>query len=173
MYTTSSRGLIFSSTRKLVAHRPISHRGLVTSYKYPCRLALQHNNLVPPTINSTPRCSINIHRTLLNSKSAAAACAVVLRRNSSSRGRRKRISSASVPSDPAGDDDEFLPSPVNFDLASKIVGQESQMVTFELEPGQIIRVRTCVKILKILSRMPEYCIDNTVRSKRQQFQYKY
>lgn len=32
--------------------------------------------------------------------------------------------------------------PIDFDMASKIEGQESQMVSFELEPGQVIRVRT-------------------------------
>lgn len=31
--------------------------------------------------------------------------------------------------------------PIDFDMASKIDGQESQMVSFELEPGQVIRVR--------------------------------
>lgn len=34
-----------------------------------------------------------------------------------------------------------LAKPLDFDMASKVEGQESQMVTFELEPGQVIRVR--------------------------------
>lgn len=33
-----------------------------------------------------------------------------------------------------------LAKPLDFDMASKVEGQESQMVTFELEPGQVIRV---------------------------------
>eukprot|EP00903_Cladosiphon_okamuranus_P007927 g7652.t1 len=32
-----------------------------------------------------------------------------------------------------------LAKPLDFDMASKVEGQESQMVTFELEPGQVIR----------------------------------
>lgn len=31
--------------------------------------------------------------------------------------------------------------PLDFDMASRIEGQESQMVSFELEPGQVVRVR--------------------------------
>lgn len=42
---------------------------------------------------------------------------------------------------PAGQDHLALAKPLDFDMASKIDGQESQMVTFELEPGQVIRVR--------------------------------
>lgn len=40
-----------------------------------------------------------------------------------------------------GQDHLALAKPLDFDMASKIDGQESQMVTFELEPGQVIRVR--------------------------------
>ncbi|CAN0326482.1 unnamed protein product, partial [Scytosiphon promiscuus] len=32
-----------------------------------------------------------------------------------------------------------LAKPLDFDMASKVEGQESQMVTFELEPDQVIR----------------------------------
>lgn len=40
----------------------------------------------------------------------------------------------------AGSDHLALAKPLDFDVASKVDGQESQMVTFELEPGQVIRV---------------------------------
>ena len=39
--------------------------------------------------------------------------------------------------------------PIDFDMASRIDGQESQMVSFELEPGQVVRVRTRLTALLI------------------------
>lgn len=40
----------------------------------------------------------------------------------------------------ADEDHLALAKPLDFDMASKVEGQESQMVTFELQPGQAIRV---------------------------------
>lgn len=40
----------------------------------------------------------------------------------------------------ADQDHLALAKPLDFDMASKVEGQESQMVTFELDPGQVIRV---------------------------------
>lgn len=40
----------------------------------------------------------------------------------------------------SNEDHLALAKPLDFDMASKVEGQESQMVTFELQPGQVIRV---------------------------------
>lgn len=39
-----------------------------------------------------------------------------------------------------------LAKPLDFDVASKVDGQESQMVTFDLDPGQVIRVSKARKL---------------------------
>lgn len=70
----------------------------------------------------------------------------ILSRNSSS-GKLEPSTGAvdaSEPDSPTADaepDHLAHAKPIDFDMASKIEGQESQMVSFELEPGQVIRVR--------------------------------
>ena len=70
----------------------------------------------------------------------------VISRSSSSKPRSSDESGnlpQAAPSSPPLDGQEHLAlaKPLDFDMASKIDGQESQMVSFELEPGQVIRVR--------------------------------
>lgn len=67
-------------------------------------------------------------------------------RRSSSNSRNPKpstdLAAAATTNEPAVADDHLaLAKPLDFDMASKIDGQESQMVSFELEPGQVIRVR--------------------------------
>lgn len=77
-------------------------------------------------------------------RTAAAPVAVAIRRHSNS--QRPATSSNAVAgtaqSGVAGKQDDHLAvaKPLDFDMASQVDGQESQMVTFELEPGQVIRV---------------------------------
>ena len=53
----------------------------------------------------------------------------------------KQSSSSSLPRTAAGEG--ALPArPIDFDVASKIAGNESQIVTVELEPGQILRAES-------------------------------
>eukprot|EP00752_Nemacystus_decipiens_P012716 g11267.t1 len=67
----------------------------------------------------------------------------VVRRSSSSMPKPSGGSelSATGSSTPAAADQDHLAlaKPLDFDMASKVEGQESQMVTFELDPGQVIR----------------------------------
>ncbi|CAN0279015.1 unnamed protein product [Ascophyllum nodosum] len=68
----------------------------------------------------------------------------VISRSSSSKPRSSDESGnlpQAAPSSPplAGQEHLALAKPLDFDMASKIDGQESQMVSFELEPGQVIR----------------------------------
>ncbi|CAM9441274.1 unnamed protein product [Ectocarpus sp. 12 AP-2014] len=77
-----------------------------------------------------------------------AATTTVFSRKSSSSSRNNRRSSdgaevaatgVSNASAATEQDHLALAKPLDFDMASKVEGQESQMVTFELEPGQVIR----------------------------------
>lgn len=76
---------------------------------------------------------------------APTLTAVVCRRSSSSSKPKPSTGSdlaAGGSSAPAVADQDHLAlaKPLDFDMASKVEGQESQMVTFELNPGQVIRV---------------------------------
>ena len=72
-----------------------------------------------------------------------SATAVISRRSSS---KPKPSGDSDLPAGgsntPAVADQDHLAlaKPLDFDMASKVEGQESQMVTFELDPGQVIRV---------------------------------
>ncbi|CAM9304558.1 unnamed protein product, partial [Ectocarpus sp. 13 AM-2016] len=77
-----------------------------------------------------------------------ATTTTVFSRKSSSSSRNNRRSSdgaefaaTGVSNAPAATEQDHLAlaKPLDFDMASKVEGQESQMVTFELEPGQVIR----------------------------------
>lgn len=74
----------------------------------------------------------------------AASATAVLSRSSSSKPKPSGGSdiAAGGSSTPAVADEDHLAlaKPLDFDMASKVEGQESQMVTFELDPGQVIRV---------------------------------
>lgn len=63
-------------------------------------------------------------------------------RKSSNTALRSDLKDSSQPSAAVGVEGDHLSlaKPLDFDMASKVDGQESQMVTFELEPGQVIRV---------------------------------
>lgn len=73
-----------------------------------------------------------------------AAVAVFSRKSSSNpkSDRRSEIKVADGSDVPAVSEEDHLAlaKPLDFDMASKVEGQESQMVTFELQPGQVIRV---------------------------------
>lgn len=116
----TSRGLT-SSARRLATLRGGSKRGVVSRY--------------------FPASSTVTTQLLLRSKQPVA----VFSRSSSTRprpGSGSELATAGGSNAPATADQDHLAlaKPLDFDMASKIDGQESQMVTFELKPGQVIRV---------------------------------
>ncbi|CAB1113862.1 unnamed protein product [Ectocarpus sp. CCAP 1310/34] len=80
-----------------------------------------------------------------------ATTTAVFSRKMSSSSRRSRsnrrssdgaeVAATGASNAPAATEHDHLAraKPLDFDMASKVEGQESQMVTFELEPGQVIR----------------------------------
>ncbi|CAM9510778.1 unnamed protein product [Scytosiphon promiscuus] len=73
-----------------------------------------------------------------------SASTAVFSRNSSSRSKASssaEVAAAGSSNAPVAADQDHLAlaKPLDFDMASKVEGQESQMVTFELEPDQVIR----------------------------------
>lgn len=71
------------------------------------------------------------------------AAAVISRRSSSKPKPSSDLATAAASNTQqavAEQDHLALAKPLDFDMASRIDGQESQMVSFELQPGQIIRV---------------------------------
>ncbi|CAM9603281.1 unnamed protein product [Ectocarpus sp. 4 AP-2014] len=77
----------------------------------------------------------------------ATTTTVFYRKSSSSSRNNHRssdgaeVAATGVSNAPAATEQDHLAlaKPLDFDMASKVEGQESQMVTFELEPGQVIR----------------------------------
>lgn len=98
------------------------------------------------TLGTSPACAVSssaISRAVFAPPSRPTTS--VFSRNSSTKSKPSGSSevaaagSSNAPA-PADQDHLALAKPLDFDMASKVEGQESQMVTFELEPDQVIRV---------------------------------
>lgn len=125
----TSRGLT-SSARGLATLRVGGKKGVVPQQGF--------RRLPAPSTAATPSPATQL---LLRSKQPVA----VFSRSRSTRprpGSGSELAAAGGSNAPvtAEQDHLALAKPLDFDFASKIDGQESQMVTFELQPGQVIRV---------------------------------
>ena len=55
--------------------------------------------------------------------------------------------------------DGVVGTPINFDIASKVEGNESQIVTISLEPGQVLRAESGSMMYMTVRYPTEYCVD--------------
>lgn len=148
----TSRGIKLSS-RRLAALRGYSSRRSYASAA----------STLPPV--QLARSLISLPTMALNATRGPPVVAV---RHSSSTPKprsslaRDRSQSNAAPAVVA-EDHLALAKPLDFDMASKVEGQESQMVSFELEPGQVIRVRfkfgnsSSSGIMSLLSSCCSWC----------------
>lgn len=123
----ASRG-VTSSAKRLAILRRSSSRGLLAPSKGGCL----HK---PPAVSGafTPHFPDIKYPIAVFSRSSSS--------NPKSN-KTSEIAAAGGSDAPAvsNEDHLALAKPLDFDMASKVEGQESQMVTFELQPGQVIRV---------------------------------
>lgn len=125
-----------SRVMKLSSRRLVALRGYSSSKYYALTASTLPSVQIARSLSSLPTMPLNATR---------GPPLTAVRHSSST--PKPRSSLARDPSQsnaaPAvvAEDHLALAKPLDFDMASKVEGQESQMVSFELEPGQVIRVR--------------------------------